>query len=176
MTVHRERNKQLIYVDQAPYSREVMQVEGVTEAKPKWIPLPPNQHKEPPGGPLPEKDTIKYRHTVEELMYLANMKHPDLSYSPGSASTTTFYSCKESTEAGSEPCQLHIWLRLNARTSNTGPDDRHRQLRLGTRARSEMRPWLLLPASGEHDGVDDRLKTGARSSMEAEYMAPGEAI
>jgi hypothetical protein len=37
----------------------------------------------PPGELLPEKDAVKDRHTVGELMYLESMTQPSLSYATG---------------------------------------------------------------------------------------------
>jgi hypothetical protein len=74
LTIHRDRPRCLLYIDQATYARKIVQGARLgEEAKFQSIPLPPNQHKDPPGATLTPEATARYRHTVGELLYLANI-------------------------------------------------------------------------------------------------------
>lgn len=180
MAVHRDRAARRLYLDQTSYASKIVRDAGLTDVKPKRIPLPPNQHQDPPGAALSPQATEGYRRTVGELMYLANSTRPDLAYA------AAYLACH--LQVPTRAHQAHLKHTLGYLSITTGyvlPLGRQTDDTLCGYVDSD---WAQEPSRKSVFGFcfqvqgstvawrSKRLKTVARSSMEAEFMAAGEAV
>jgi len=180
MAVHRDRSTRRLYLDQSAYASKILRDAGLTEMKSKRIPLQPNQHKDPPGDALSAYATESYRRTVGELMYLANSTRPDLAYA------AAYLACHLQVPTRAHQAHLkHTLGYLSTTTSYV--------LTLGRQTEDAIcgyvdSDWASEPHRRSVFGFcfqvqgstvawrSKRLRTVARSSMEAEFMAAGEAV
>jgi hypothetical protein len=180
MTIWRDRERRLLYVDQGAYAASLLTKAGLEGVVPKSIPLPPNQHKDPLGSPLSADDVARYRREVGELMYLSNTSRPDLAYGAG------YLARHLQQPAHSHLSQLKQVLSYLKGTVNYA-------LTLGKLTSEALTGWVdsdwaqepgrksvygyCFQANGcTFSWKSKRLTTVARSSMEAEFMAAGEAV
>jgi hypothetical protein len=175
-----DRSKLQIRVDQSAYVSKILQEANLQDGRPQAIPLSPNQHRDPQGVPLDDKEAALYRKRVGALMYLANMARPDLAYS--AAYLVRYLQAPHTAQLN----QLTQVLRYLIATAG-------HLLTLGHQSDEPLVGWVDADWSQERgkksvggycflvngslvSWKSKRLPTVARSSMEAEYMAAGEAV
>jgi hypothetical protein len=181
LTIHRDHPRCLLYIDQATDTRKIVRgARLVEEAKFQSISLPPNQQKDPPGATMTPEATARYRHTVGELLYLANMSRPDLACSAG------YIARHLPMPTSANKSQLkHVLRYLHGTTGFV--------LTLGHQSEVNCKgyvdsDWAQEPGRKIVFGYvfqmqgssiswkSKRMNIVARSSMEAEFIAAGEAV
>jgi hypothetical protein len=83
LTIRRNRPRRLLYLDQSSYAGKILEDTYMTQARPKYTPLPTKAHEADLGAPLSEFEAQKYRKTVGALMYMSTMTRPDLAHASG---------------------------------------------------------------------------------------------
>jgi hypothetical protein len=180
LKIYRDRACRLLYADQSTLAARIVQEAGLMEANPKDIPLPPNQHKDPLGELLEENDVQQYRKVVGELMYLANMTRPDLAYSAGylarflqSPSQAHQHQLKEVLRYVKSSCEYVLTLGCQSAKTLVGFVDSDWAQEPG---RKSVFGFCFMDQGSVVSWKSKRLLTVSTSSMEAEYMAGGEAV
>jgi hypothetical protein len=180
--IHRDRYNHRIYLDQSSYTKKILSAAGygLSEVVPKWIPLPPNQHKEPQGKQLQAEDRARYQKTTGELLYLANSTRPDLAYSVGylarylqSPMTSHYNQLKQVLCYVKATHNYVLTLGQQDQESLVGWVDSDWAQEAG---RKSVSGYCFMDHGSVIAWKSKRLHTVATSSMEAEFMAAGQAI
>jgi len=83
LTCHRDRKNRRLYIDQAPYVREILDKFKMENCIPVSIPMDPKEtwEERPDDISLSPKAVKVYQRTIRKLMYLMLATRPDLAFS-----------------------------------------------------------------------------------------------
>jgi hypothetical protein len=182
LAIHRDRSKRLLYIDQSAYARKIVSDAGMLQSRPKRVPLQPNMHKAPLGDKLEDKDAIRYRHLVGALLWLANLSRPDLAYAAGHLAyhlqvpTSAHQTFLKDTLAYLNDTSGHV-LTLGCQTDDLLLGYVDSDYAQETRAqRKSVFGYIFQSQGSTISWKSKRQPTVARSSVEAEMMAAGQAV